>query len=120
MCSISVLFTRSMNDSSKDDSLCIKPTYDGDLYTVTYRDKNSNSSYEFEESWKNVMAYLDTCLNLVKTRHDIDPYNSVQFNIPAYPQIMLRSEGLSDKKLMAQLSQAMESCRAGWPIYSRA
>lgn len=120
MCSISVLFTRSMNDSSKDDSLCIKPTYDSDLYTVTYRDKNSNSSYEFEESWQNVMAYLDTCLNLVKSRHDIDPYNSVQFNIPAYPQIMLRSEGLSNKKLMAQLSQAMESCRAGWPIYSRA
>jgi hypothetical protein len=119
MSSINVIFTRSMVDDSKDDIMKIKPTYNGDLYIVNYHDKKSKSSYEFEESWHNVMAYLDTCLNLVKTRHDIDPYNSVQFNIPAYPQIMLRSEGLSDKKLLAQLSQAMESCRAGWPTYSR-
>ena len=116
MSSISILITR--NDNSKlDDSIRIVPLVDNSKqFQVTYTDAESGekrAKYNFTASAIGVREYLETTLNLLQK--DDMPFKQLQFNLPAYPRIMINLEKLQDAGFMESIWRAIASVCDDWP-----
>jgi len=118
MSSISIFITR--NDNSKsDDSIKIVPVADNmKMFHVTYLDvevdtNNKTTRYSFTANATGVREYLETTLNLLQK--DDMPFKQLQFNLPAYPRIMINLEKLQDTDFMDTIWRAIASVCDDWP-----
>jgi len=118
MSSISILITRNSNSTS-DDSIRIAPVADNTkMFHVTYLDvendtDNKRTKYTFTTTATGVQEYLDTTMNLLLK--DDEPFKQLQFNLPAYPRIMVNLEKLQDDEFMETLWRAIASVCDDWP-----
>jgi hypothetical protein len=116
---ILVYLTRSKKDADKDDLIKIRPSTENErLLNVYYKDKDSNKNYSFDDTWDNVVVYLKRILMVLP--FDSDPFNSVQFTLPAYPSVMIRVDDILDSELFIQtVFDMMKSVVNGWPVSQR-
>jgi len=118
MSSISILITRNSNSTS-DDHIRIVPVADNTkMFHVTYLDvendtDNKRTKYTFTTTATGVQEYLDTTMNLLLK--DDEPFKQLQFNLPAYPRIMVNLEKLQDDEFMETLWRAIASVCDDWP-----
>jgi citrate synthase len=118
MSSISILITRNSNSTS-DDHIRIVPDADNTkMFHVTYLDvegdtDNKRTKYTFTTTATGVQEYLDTTMNLLLK--DDEPFKQLQFNLPAYPRIMVNLEKLQDDEFMETLWRAIASVCDDWP-----
>ena len=118
MSSISIFITRN-NNSKSDDSIKIVPVADNmKMFHVTYLDveldtNNKTTRYSFTANATGVREYLETTLNLLQK--DDMPFKQLQFNLPAYPRIMINLEKLQDTDFMETIWRAIASVCDDWP-----
>ena len=118
MSSISILITRN-NNSTSDDHIRIVPVADNTkMFKVTYLDveldtANKTTRYSFTANATGVREYLETTMNLLQK--DDEPFERLQFNLPAYPRIMVNLEKLQDDEFMETLWRAIASVCDDWP-----
>jgi hypothetical protein len=116
MSTISIFITRN-NDSKSDDIIKIVPVVgDSKLFQVTYADPGDGNvmKYSFTANVNGVLDYLETTTNLLQK--DDEPFKSIQFNLPAYPRIMVNLEKLRDDDFMESLWRAISSVCNDWPL----
>jgi hypothetical protein len=119
MSSICIFITRNSNSNS-DDSIRIAPVADNTkMFHVTYLDvelntDNERTKYTFTTTATGVQEYLDTTMNLLLK--DDEPFKQLQFNLPAYPRIMVNLEKLRDDEFMDTLWRAIASICDDWPL----
>jgi hypothetical protein len=115
MSSISILITRNA-DSNSDDHIRIVPVLDNPKqFQVTYADHGEGNvmKYSFTASAQGVREYLNTTLDLLQ-KDDV-PFQRLQFNLPAYPRIMVDLRKLQDKEFMESIWHAIASVCDDWP-----
>jgi hypothetical protein len=79
--------------AANDDVITIhKP---GDLFSVTYSDRDSHFRYSFDASRDQVIEYLYSIFDML--RIDEEPFHSIQITLPAYPAINLKIASLTEK-----------------------
>ena len=118
MSSISIFITRNGNSKS-DDQIRIVPVVDNPKqFQVTYADHGDCDSnimkYSFTASAQGVLEYLETTMNLLQK--DDMPFKQLQFNLPAYPRIMVDLEKLQDEEFMETIWRAIASLCDDWPL----
>ena len=120
MSSISILITRN-EDSKSDDHIRIVPVIGNPKqFQVTYADHGdsdcncSTSKYSFTASAQGVREYLETTLNLLLK--DDEPFQRLQFNLPAYPRIMVDLKKIQDEEFMETIWHAIASVCDDWPL----
>jgi hypothetical protein len=116
---ILIYLTRPDKTSKSDDIIKIRPSEDNErLLNVLYLDKDSKKNYTFDDSWDNVVLYLQRILTVLP--YDSDPFKSVQFTLPAYPSVMIKVEDLEyEEKYLATVFDMMKSVVNGWPVSNR-
>jgi hypothetical protein len=115
MSSISILITRNENSKS-DDVIRIMPVVgDSTSFEVSYTDVEDvkKNKFLFKSNAYGVRTYLNTTLNLL-AKDDV-PFQRLQFNIPAYPRIMVNMDKLEDEEFMDALWRAIDSVCEDWP-----
>ena len=120
MSSISILITRN-EDSKSDDHIRIVPVIGNPKqFQVTYADHGdsdcdcSTSKYSFTATAQGVREYLETTLNLLLK--DDEPFQRLQFNLPAYPRIMVDLKKIQDAEFMETIWHAIASVCDDWPL----
>lgn len=116
MSSISILITRNA-DSNSDDHIRIVPVLDNPKqFQVIYADHGEGNvmKYSFTASAQGVREYLNTTLDLLQK--DDEPFQCLQFNLPAYPRIMVDLRKLQDKEFMDSIWHAIASVCDDWPL----
>ena len=88
------------------------------MFKVTYLDAeldtaNKTTRYSFTANATGVREYLETTMNLLQK--DDEPFKQLQFNLPAYPRIMVNLEKLQDDEFMEILWRAIASVCDDWP-----
>lgn len=116
---IVVHLTRSKQDASQDDVIKIRPSKQNDrLLNVYYNDRESEKNYSFDDTWDNVVTYLERIFAILP--YDSDPFYSVQFTLPAYPSVMIRVHDLpDDTEFVDTVFLMMKSVVDGWPVSTR-
>lgn len=116
---IVIYLTRSKRNAESDDVIKIRPSPKNDrLLNVYYLDKDSKKNYTFDDTWDNVVLYLQRILSVLP--YDSDPFYSVQFTLPAYPSLMIRVEDLpDDEDFVDTVFVMMKSVVDGWPVSER-
>ena len=112
---ISILITRNENSKS-DDVIRIVPVVDDSTsFEVSYTDVEDvkKNKFMFKSNAHGVRTYLNTTLNLL-AKDDV-PFQRLQFNIPAYPRIMVNMDKLEDDEFMDALWRAIDSVCEDWP-----
>ena len=112
---ISILITRNENSKS-DDVIRIMPVVgDSTSFEVSYTDVEDvkKNKFMFKSNAHGVRTYLNTTLNLL-AKDDV-PFQRLQFNIPAYPRIMVNMDKLEDDEFMDTLWHAIDSVCEDWP-----
>lgn len=100
--------------SGKDDVIRIRPhKYEENLYSVRYEDEESGHKYYFEDSWDEVAAYLAQIFAVLPL--DQKPFGGVQFTLPAYPSIAIKTSQTTDQYVMMPIWSMIESVVRGWP-----
>jgi len=90
------------------------------MFTVTYTDVESGekrTKFSFTASATGVREYLETTLNLL--RKDDEPFQRLQFNLPAYPRIMVDLKKIQDAEFMETIWRAIASICDDWPEHVR-
>lgn len=102
-------------ENTKDDVICIRPHDDEEgLFAVKYTDNESEFTYYFEESWEEVSAYLAQIFAVLPL--DRRPYEGVQFNIPAYPTVWIKTKETTCPCVMEPIWAMMNTLvERGWP-----
>ena len=116
MSSISILITRNA-DSKSDDHIRIVPVVGNPKqFQVTYADHGEGNilKYTFTASAQGVQEYLKTTLDLLQK--DDEPFQRLQFNLPAYPRIMVDLRKLQDEAFMDTIWHAIASVCDDWPL----
>lgn len=119
MSRISPITVILMRKNKKDDVIRITPQDDCEAescnrcYTVTYTDKHSRCKYSFNDSWENVVAYLKQVFELLVV--DESPYDGLQFNLPAYPSVVISVQKATDYQTMMPIWSMIQSVALGWP-----
>lgn len=116
MSSISILITRN-NDSKSDDHIRIVPVIGNPKqFQVTYADHGEGNciKYTFTASSQGVREYLETTLSLLQ--QDDEPFQRIQFNLPAFPRIMVDLGKLQDEAFMDTIWCAIASVCDDWPL----
>ena len=116
MSSISILITRNA-DSNSDDHIRIVPVLDNPKqFQVTYADHGEGNvmKYSFTASAQGVREYLNTTLDLLQK--DDEPFQCLQFNLPAYPRIMVDLRKIQDNEFMESIWHAISSVCDDWPL----
>ena len=118
MSSISILITRN-EDSKSDDHIRIVPVVGNPKqFQVTYADHGdchcNIMKYSFTASAQGVREYLETTLNLLQK--DDEPFQRLQFNLPAYPRIMVDLKKIQDAEFMESIWHAIASVCDDWPL----
>jgi hypothetical protein len=105
--------------SDKDDVIKIRPSETKEaLLNVHYNDRYSKKDYRFDDSWENVAVYLKRILTVLPT--DSDPFESVQFSLPAYPSLMVKVDDIPyEEDFVKTVFRMMKSVVNGWPSSPR-
>ena len=120
MSSISILITRNENSNSDDHIRIVPVVGNPKQFQVTYADHGdsdcdcSTSKYSFTASAQGVREYLETTLNLLLK--DDEPFQRLQFNLPAYPRIMVDLKKIQDEEFMETIWHAIASVCDDWPL----
>jgi hypothetical protein len=116
---ILIYLTRPDKTSKSDDVIKIRPSEENEhLLNVLYLDKDSKKNYTFDDSWENIVVYLQRILKVLP--YDSDPFRSVQFTLPAYPSVMIKVDDLEyEKEFIATLFDMMKSIVYDWPVSTR-
>ena len=102
-------------ENENDDVIRIRPHHEKEgLFTVKYEDHESGYSYYFEDSWNEVSAYLAQIFAVLPL--DRRPYEGVQFNLPAYPTIWIKTSETNCPCAMEPLWDILETLSHGWPV----
>ena len=113
MTSFSPIIIYLTRKTKKDDVIKISPLEESRAYRVEYADRDSKSAYVFQDTWQNVETYL--CQIFAVLPRDRDPFQGVQFSLPAYPTILLNTDETLDEEVMDPIWSMMESVVNGWP-----
>lgn len=104
-----------MRENENDDVILIScPDQTEDVFEVTYNDTEGNFKFCFKDEWENVKQYLMIVFDLLAV--DKRPFTGVQFNIPAFPCIVLSVKNTVDPEKMSPVWWALESLLSGWPL----
>jgi hypothetical protein len=116
---ILVYLTRPDKTSKSDDVIKIRPSENNErLLNVLYLDKDSKKNYTFDDTWDNVVVYLQRILTVLP--YDSDPFNAVQFTLPAYPSVMIKVADLEyEEEFLTTVFDMMKSVVNGWPVSNR-
>ena len=113
MSSVSPIQIILQRRSEKDDVVSIWPREEEGFFDVVYEDKDSKAKYAFADSWDNVVAYLAQIFAVLSI--DRQPFQGVQFTLPAYPAILLEVREVTDESKMQPVWSMIESVACGWP-----
>ena len=118
MSSISILITRNENSKSDDHIRIVPVVGNPKQFQVTYADHGDCDynimKYSFTASAQGVREYLETTLNLLQK--DDEPFQRLQFNLPAYPRIMVDLKKIQDAEFMESIWHAIASVCDDWPL----
>jgi len=116
---IVVYLTRCKEGADSDDVIKIQPSQDKQgLLNVYYKDKESKKNYTFDDTWEKVAVYLRRIFTVLP--YDSDPFESVQFTLPAYPSVMLKVEDIPyEEEFLQTMFRMMRSVVNGWPVSTR-
>lgn len=81
--------------ATNDDVITIQKR--GDLFLVTYMDRDSHYRYSFDATREQVIEYLYSILDLL--RIDEEPFHSIQITLPAYPAINVKIGSLNENTI---------------------
>jgi hypothetical protein len=95
---------------SKDDHLSI--TRDGQYFNVTYTNKPEGVKQTVSLTANDVYKYLKNMLTLLS--NDDEPFSHIQFNFPAVPAVMYKTENIS--MMYDVLMEQIDSMIANWPV----
>lgn len=109
---ISIILAR---ENEKDDVICIRPHEDEEgVFTVKYTDNDSGFTYYFQDSWEEVTAYLAQIFAVLPL--DRRPYQGVQFNLPAYPTVWIKTKETTCPCVMEPIWDMLNTLvERGWP-----
>ena len=113
---ISILITRNENSKSDDVIRIVPVVDDSTIFEVSYTDVEDvkKNKFMFKSNAHGVRTYLNTTLNLL-AKDDV-PFQRLQFNIPAYPRIMVDLRKLQDAEFMNSIWHAIASVCDDWPL----
>lgn len=116
---ICIYLIRKGKNASRDDVIKINQNLDNPkLLNVKYLDKDSDKNYSFTDTWDNVAQYLENIFLALPL--DEDPFESVQFTLPAYPSLMISVKNLNlDDAFMDTMWDMLKSVVDGWPVSVR-
>lgn len=116
--SISPITVILLRRTKKDDVIHIRPHAEKEnLLQVSYTDQSSGHSFYFEDTWDNVADYLAQIFAVLPL--DKDPYRGVQFNLPAYPTVLISPRNTTDIDVMNPIWSMIQSVVSGWPVTVR-
>ncbi len=102
-------------ETKKDDVIFIRPHAEMQgVFTVKYTDNDSGHVYYFEDSWEEVTAYLAQIFAVLPL--DRRPYEGVQFNLPAYPTIWIKTKETTCPCVMEPIWDILNTLARGWPV----
>lgn len=111
---IEIRLTRAGMKGKMDDLIKIKPTDETlQMFSILHHDKHSDKKYQFYESWDGVGAYLAQLFTVLP--FDADPFERVQFSLPAYPSLMFKIQDLQEPYLMNRVWDMLDTTARGWP-----
>lgn len=118
--SITIRFIRfsepGQDDKKNDDVLRINPSeWNCGMFkcSFTLGKTTKQYSHEFEADADNLYEYLRLTLALL--RRDDDPFENIQFDLPAYPQFLFTIKTFGPKK-QTLILDAISSVVKDWPV----
>lgn len=100
--------------NEKDDVINIRPNAEmPGVFAVKYSDRDSGITYYFEDSWEGVSSYLGEIFAALPL--DRRPYQGVQFNLPAYPTIWIKTSETTCPCVMEPIWDILNTLARGWP-----
>lgn len=107
--SIDILFMKF--NSNKDDKIRIKKNLNYNEFEITYTENSRmDTPYIFKSSGMYLEKVLDYVYVLIKNQYvDDEPYDTIQFDIPAMPPILVKSEKFKDSYYRDHLFQLVST-----------
>jgi hypothetical protein len=108
---IMIRYFKTVEDAPcKDDHLSI--IRDGQYFNVTYNNKPEGVKQTVSLTANDVYKYLKNTLTLLS--NDDEPFSHIQFNFPAVPAVMYKTENIS--MVYDVLLDQIDSMIANWPV----
>lgn len=108
--SFSVVVIRNKDSQQKDD--CITVTRDGQYYNVRYSNKDEGIKHHVSMTGNDLYKYFKNLLSMLAS--DDEPFSHVQFNFPATPSVMYRTQNLTG--MYGVVMEQFDHMLANWPI----
>jgi len=110
--SFSMSIIRNMSDTTTKTDDVISVRRDGQYFTLCYKDKNQGVKQTVSMTAGDVYKYLKNTLTLLS--NDDEPFSHVQFNFPATPSVMYKTENLVC--VTDVLLEQFDMLLSNWPI----
>jgi hypothetical protein len=106
----SVVVIRNKSAERTDDTISV--SRDGQYYNVRYFSKEDGVKHHVSMTGNDLYKYFKNLLTMLAA--DDEPFSHVQFNFPATPAVMYRTENLNQvyEVVMDQFDQML----ANWPL----
>jgi hypothetical protein len=98
--SVSVQLIRN-TDNMSDDLITLRQAPDGDLLSLTYKDRISNSQHTLRLTKTQAAEYIISLCHILS--YDTEPFKGVQVNFPAFPCVMLSPNDLAYESLRERI-----------------
>ena len=109
----SVMVIRDNTSPRSDDTINV--TREGQYYNVRYINKNEGLKHTVSMTGNDLYKYFKNLVSMLA--NDDEPFSHVQFNFPATPTVMYRTQNLHHMYdvIMDQFDQLL----ANWPITAK-
>jgi hypothetical protein len=118
-----IRFIRDTDKENKDDKLTITPDYDNSpetfriefKYSACHINTNKNVIHRFYLQKNDIHTYIQSILKL--TKHDSEPFESIQLDIPGHPTYLLNT--LHSDEINSLLNDSLYillSTEESWPF----
>lgn len=118
---------RSVEEKYNDDIITIRPYMSSafeQMYSVTHKVGVDHSPEEYQMktttdmTTDGLLTYLDSLIDLLY--YDEDPFNSIQFDIPSLPSILVKPSNLDlVKDRILSYVKALVNSAVSWPLNDR-
>jgi len=106
----SINVIRSKDATRSDDTISV--TKDGQYYTLRYVNKDEGVKHHVSMTGNDLYKYFKNLLTMLSS--DDEPFSHVQFNFPATPAVMYRTENIN--QVYGVIMDQFDNMLANWAV----
>ena len=106
----SVIVIRNKDAHRTDDTIAV--SRDGQHYNVHYVNKDEGVKHQVSMTGNDLYKYIKNLLTMLS--NDDEPFSHVQFNFPATPAVMYRTQNLD--QVYGVVMDQFDNMLSNWPV----